>query len=58
MAELRSSGQTSMSRAILEAIERRNRREARRRMSDHVRHAGELVARQFEQRERAVASGR
>jgi DNA-binding GntR family transcriptional regulator len=42
-------------RAILEAIERRNRQEARRRMIAHVRHAGELITRQFEQRERAGA---
>jgi DNA-binding GntR family transcriptional regulator len=45
-------------RAILEAIERRNRREARRRMVDHVRHAGELVTRQFEQRDRPDAGAR
>jgi DNA-binding GntR family transcriptional regulator len=35
-------------RAILEAIERRSPREARRRMIAHVRHAGELVSLQFE----------
>ncbi|HET8653091.1 MAG TPA: GntR family transcriptional regulator [Gaiellaceae bacterium] len=35
--------------AILEAIERRNPEEARRRMVDHVRSAGELVTLHFEQ---------
>ena len=37
-------------RAILEAIERRDPAEARRRMVMHVRHAGELIARHFERR--------
>src|ERR671937_1334313 len=37
-------------RAILEAIERRDAAEARRRMVMHVRHAGELIARHFERR--------
>ena len=37
-------------RAILEAIERRSPREARRRMIAHIRHAGELVSLQFESR--------
>jgi GntR family transcriptional regulator, rspAB operon transcriptional repressor len=35
---------------ILEAIERRDPREARRRMVEHVRSAGELVSLHFEQR--------
>jgi DNA-binding GntR family transcriptional regulator len=37
-------------RAILDAIERRDAAEARRRMVTHVRHAGELIARHFERR--------
>jgi DNA-binding GntR family transcriptional regulator len=36
-------------RAILDAIERRDAPEARRRMAEHVRSAGELVTRHFEQ---------
>lgn len=40
--------------AILEAIERRNPEEARRRMVDHVRSAGELVTLHFEQRTETV----
>jgi DNA-binding GntR family transcriptional regulator len=36
--------------AVLEALERRNAEEARRRMVDHVLRAGELVVRRFEER--------
>jgi DNA-binding GntR family transcriptional regulator len=36
--------------AVLEALERRNADEARRRMVDHVLRAGELVVRRFEER--------
>jgi len=36
--------------AILEAIEARDAREARRRMTEHVRSAGDLVVRRIEQR--------
>ena len=36
--------------AVLEAIERRDAEEARRRMVDHVLSAGELVVRRFEER--------
>lgn len=38
-------------RRILEAIEQRDPAESRERMVAHVRHAGELIARHFEQRE-------
>ena len=36
--------------AVLEAIERRDAEDARRRMVDHVLSAGELVVRRFEER--------
>jgi DNA-binding GntR family transcriptional regulator len=43
---------------ILGSIEARDAAEARARMKEHVRHAGELVAHHFERREQAVGSGR
>jgi DNA-binding GntR family transcriptional regulator len=50
-------GNVEEHRSILEAIERRDPTDARRRMVTHIRHAGELIALHFEQQSGAESAG-